>query len=435
MSGHTMKIAIGGLLLLGTLWHVAQGDIQYHQRSPIYSERYDLCLRIDDEREAEALNIGQHWGTEKPTATTRIDLLKVSSPASSFDFRTWDPEGVIFFGDTLSGQDWFLLGLRKGQPEIQVRNSISQVSVSGGNRINDGQWHRISVKSEGDSIVLEVDHAEALRIWHITAPINESTDSTLRIAVGGMLNNQSNLLVPMNPAMDGCIRAWNWMNQTSAWLTSPAMDQGISKPCFEQVKRGSYFAGVGMAVFNSRDFVHKYDPKPENWALSLEMSIRPTKRTGFLFAVSATDGRPLLTLRMKAQIFILEVGSATVLRLPFPHRLCLASRLVLHISKTLLSWQIDEKKVVQPMAVQDYQALRAVWQDQHGKLFIGGMPNLLKLYPAEAMVFFQGCLQDLLVQGHTLDMDTAVFKCNSIWAHSCPSTDLFSQLLALDAKE
>ena len=62
---------------------------------------------------------------------------------STFEFRTFDPEGVVFYGDNHSGDEWFILALHGGVPEIQIYKADILVSVTGGPRLDDGQWHLV----------------------------------------------------------------------------------------------------------------------------------------------------------------------------------------------------------------------------------------------------------------------------------------------------
>uniref|UniRef100_A0A2K6T922 Sex hormone-binding globulin n=1 Tax=Saimiri boliviensis boliviensis TaxID=39432 RepID=A0A2K6T922_SAIBB len=71
-----------------------------------------------------------------------FDLTKITKSSSSFEIRTWDPEGVIFYGDTNPKDDWFMLGLRDGRPEIQLHNPWAQLTVGAGPRLDDGKWHQ-----------------------------------------------------------------------------------------------------------------------------------------------------------------------------------------------------------------------------------------------------------------------------------------------------
>uniref|UniRef100_A0A8C5V214 Sex hormone-binding globulin n=1 Tax=Microcebus murinus TaxID=30608 RepID=A0A8C5V214_MICMU len=78
-----------------------------------------------------------------------FDLTKITKTSSSFEFRTWDPEGVIFYGDTNPKDDWFMLGLRDGRPEIQMHNQWSRFTVSAGPRLDDGTWHQLVPALDG----------------------------------------------------------------------------------------------------------------------------------------------------------------------------------------------------------------------------------------------------------------------------------------------
>lgn len=50
---------------------------------------------------------------------------------------------MIFYGDTNTEDDWFLLGLREGQPEIQLHSPWAQLTVGFGPQLNDGRWHQV----------------------------------------------------------------------------------------------------------------------------------------------------------------------------------------------------------------------------------------------------------------------------------------------------
>lgn len=60
--------------------------------------------------------------------------------AAEFDFRTFDPEGVVLYAES-SQSSWFMLGLRDGRIEVQFNNQHTFKLTSGGKAINDGQWH------------------------------------------------------------------------------------------------------------------------------------------------------------------------------------------------------------------------------------------------------------------------------------------------------
>uniref|UniRef100_A0A3Q0S7E6 Laminin G domain-containing protein n=1 Tax=Amphilophus citrinellus TaxID=61819 RepID=A0A3Q0S7E6_AMPCI len=76
-----------------------------------------------------------------------FNLSEIASIKSSFEFRTFDPEGLIFYGDTKNGADWFVLSLKEGVPLMQISKEDVLVSVAGTPKLNDGKWHTVSVES------------------------------------------------------------------------------------------------------------------------------------------------------------------------------------------------------------------------------------------------------------------------------------------------
>lgn len=73
-----------------------------------------------------------------------LRLFCFCSIKSSFQFRTFDPEGAIFYGDTKRGADWFVLALKGGIPLMQICKGGTHISVAGGSKLNDGKWHTVS---------------------------------------------------------------------------------------------------------------------------------------------------------------------------------------------------------------------------------------------------------------------------------------------------
>lgn len=63
---------------------------------------------------------------------------------AEFDFRTFDPEGILFFAGGRQDSTWVVLALRKGRLELQLKyNGIGRVTSSGP-LINHGMWQTVS---------------------------------------------------------------------------------------------------------------------------------------------------------------------------------------------------------------------------------------------------------------------------------------------------
>ncbi|XP_029141677.1 sex hormone-binding globulin [Protobothrops mucrosquamatus] len=371
--------------------------------------------------EAGGLNLGQRWGDPSPTASLLIDLRRVTSAASSFDFRTFDPEGVIFYGDTNPGFDWFVLALRRGKPIMQIHNSLTNITVSGGRRLNDGQWHRITVKNEGHVVMLLLDGEDQLTLSHVSHPIVNRTTPQMRIGVGGLFILPTELLVPLNPAMDGCIRRWDWLNTSQAWQEGASLQDPGAKVCLATVQRGSFFPGDGLAVFQVSGLPVRLSPMDGTWGFSLQLRIRAAPQLSTLLAVWAVEEqRPVLRLALERTDLTAEMGNQTVLLLPLPQGGCLDTPLLLLLTPSSFTLRLGDTEVTKPTPRDDYESLRDVWLSNMGNLVIGGASGTKIKGKTPESPRFQGCLNTVRVQGHELDFDDAQYRSNSIWAHSCP---------------
>ncbi|KAJ6654909.1 hypothetical protein lerEdw1_006380 [Lerista edwardsae] len=399
------------------------------------ASQHDQCFPTLS-REAGALNLGQRWGDSSPTASLHVDLRTVTSAASSFDFRTFDPEGVIFFGNTSVDTDWFVLGLRRGKPEMQIHNTVTNISVTGGLCLNDGRWHRVLVKNEGESVTLEVDGDDVLTLHRVSHAIVGRPSSDMHIGVGGLLIPRRELLTPMHTAMDGCMRRWNWLNRSLEWQEGISLADAGPKACFATLRRGSFFPGTGLASFLLSDLPTGRGAAGGNWSLEVEMGVRAAQQVSALLAVSTAERTPVFSLRLQHKDLVVQVGNATVLGVPLPAEGCLDVRLFLHLTPAGLTLRLGDGEASGPVQPPDFERLRDLWLGKRGTLSIGGLPGSLGQNPTVAFAVFvpgeeepaeaqeggsfRGCLREIRVQGSTLDLDAAHRRSDSIWAHSCP---------------
>nr|XP_020665267.1 sex hormone-binding globulin isoform X1 [Pogona vitticeps] len=396
-----------------------------------YNGQYGQCFQSLS-GEAGALNLGQRWGESSPTATLYIDLHAVKSAASSFDFRTFDPEGVIFYGDTVPGMDWFVLALRRGKPEMQIHNAITNLTVSGGRRLDDGRWHRVMVKNEGHVVLLEVDGDEHLVLSHVSYPIVEQQEPSMRIGVGGLFIPVQELLTPLNTAMDGCMRRWDWLNQTAEWREGTSLEDDGTKSCFPNIRPGSFFPGRGLATFSLTGLPMGLSPTNGSWSLTLQMGIGAAPQSGTLLAVSSLKQTPVLRLDLQHTDLVAHLGNKTVLLVPLPLRGCLDAQLFLRVTPARLTLRLGSAESVVPIPRTEFDSLKHLWLSKRGHLVVGGLPGQEISALAQERSYFRGCLHAIRVQGQELDLDSAQSRSNSIWAHSCPGPDDAESKAALD---
>ncbi|XP_074479545.1 sex hormone-binding globulin isoform X1 [Sebastes fasciatus] len=351
--------------------------------------------------------LGQDRDIWRPLIHTTVNLSEISSIKSSFQLRTFDPEGAIFYGDTKNGDDWFVLSLKDGIPLMQISREDILVSVAGGPKLNDGQWHTLEVSNQEMFVILEVDGSSGLVVGMQSKQTQEVLSGELRLAVGGILIDKEKMIVPFEPQMDGCVREGSWLNLSMPWEA----EAEELWPCYQNVQPGSYFPGTGFAIFNTSVFHFESDDgvKVELWGdfSKMDGTILSIKAPGqeLMFALVANNNTKEVTL-----IF----GEEKISMKDTFKRLVITFQT--DLLKVLEDEDEDESKTTLSIIPVSHPGYLTTWRE--GRLAVGGL-----LGEGEDDVgsqFLTGCLEKIQVQGRDLDLDLAV-KHMSISSHSCPA--------------
>ncbi|XP_068163871.1 sex hormone-binding globulin [Antennarius striatus] len=349
--------------------------------------------------------LGQDRAPWRPLIHTTVNLSDITSIKSTFQLRTFDPEGAMFYGDTKRGGDWFVLSLMDGVPVMQISRGGVQISVAGGPKLNDGEWHTLEVSNQGMFVLLEVDGSDQLVVGMQSQNSEEVRSGELRLALGGILIDNDRMMVQFDPKMDGCLRGGSWLNLSIPWESEVEELQ----PCYQDVRPGGYFTGAGFAVFNAS-------------VLSLEGGrvVRAELQGDF----SQMDGT-VLSIRTPGEQLTLALVTnnhtkEVTLTLGKDKLSLKAFRRLLIMFQTdslQLVPDDDESKIntlaIGPMSRPGYLTM---WTE--GRLAIGGL--LGEGEDSVGSQFLTGCLEKIQVQGRDLDLDLAV-KHKSISSHSCPA--------------
>ncbi|XP_039600603.1 vitamin K-dependent protein S isoform X2 [Polypterus senegalus] len=387
-------------------------------------EAIPICVPLKSMKSYEMLYLGEQF-VGLPVVYLRFRLPETSKFSAEFDIRTYDPEGIILYAESPRNISWFMLGLRDGKIEIQYKNGHSTKITSGGKAINDGQWHMITVEEMETSISVKVAK-EA--IMNINCPESLFTPQQgileTKVYIAGLPRKGDHLITPINPRMDGCIRAWNLMNQGPSGVKE-VIKEKESKHCFVEVERGSYFPGSGIAQFQI-NYNNSDDAK--NQSLSLNLNIRTSTTTGVLFALVQEDTVPLSVAivdprsanEQEIVVFIenVKVASLQSKRLCYPGNLSM--QLITWSDKILITansiWNvtyIDILEMEKQMSVLD-KAIKGLVDT-----YVGGIPAHVPLSATPVSAYYHGCI-DVEVNGKLLDFDDAISKHNDIKSHSCP---------------
>lgn len=392
MAGFYQAMAFGllltaaGLSLLGSV-ATGQGDKDVKISA-------QGTINLDQERDA--------W---KPLMYTTVNLSEISSIKSTFQLRTFDPEGTVFYGDTKGGVDWFVLSLQDGLPLMQISKGKIHISVAGGPKVNDGKWHTLEVSNQGRFVVLEVDGSKGLVLGMGSTEEEEDLSGELRLALGGILINTNKMIVQYRHHLDGCVRQGNWLNMSLPW----EMEVQELRPCYQDVQPGSYFAGAGFAVFNTSAFPFEAEGK-----ISIELSGNFSKMDGTILSIKPLGQERMFSLvaNNETKGVTLTFGSETVLMNNT------FKRLTIIFQKDSLGLHEYEDSFSSPPSIfpmnPDYWT---VWREGH--LAFGGL-----LGEGEDQVgsnFLIGCLEKIQVQGKDVDLDLAFKHHTSISSHSCPA--------------
>ncbi|XP_036307869.2 sex hormone-binding globulin isoform X2 [Pipistrellus kuhlii] len=339
---------------------------------------------------------------QEPVSVMIFNLTKIKKSSSSFEFRTWDSEGVLFYGDTNPKDDWFVLGLRDGRPEIQLHNPWAQFTVGAGPRLDDGKWHKVEVKILGDSVLLGVDEEVVLHLRQVSGPLAKKPQPVMRIALGGLLFPASSLRLPMVPALDACLRRDSWLDpQAQISVSAPTS----LRNCTGESQPGIFFPSGTRAEFRLQDIPQ---PHVEPWAFSVHLGLQQAAGSGHLLALGTPENPSWLSLQLRDQKVVLSYGSGPGLDLPLV--LGLPLQLKLDVSQALLTQGPKKTSLVLPPVGLD--SLLSLWAHPQGRLFLGALPG-----EASSASF---CLDSLWAQDQRLDVDRALSRSRDIWTHSCP---------------
>ncbi|XP_069830037.1 sex hormone-binding globulin [Dendropsophus ebraccatus] len=365
-------------------------------------------------RSSESLYIGN--GHAQSVLRLEFQLSELTSNLSSFDFRTFDPEGIIFYGDV--GKDnWFVLGVRDRRLEVQMSNGNGQMVLSKwGPDVSDGKWRKVTVDSTINTIDVRVNGEIVVMLtFHVKNELVPQSYSTLGIILGDLpANGDMQLLRPLVPALDGCLRNWAWVKKNTEALDN-AMETDENRRCFQNEEPGGFFPAHGYAIFKPAVFPTKDE---DSWRLTLQLSFRVLEEGGVLLGLSGAGSVSALTITLDLEKRALEVSLLGKLAhsLKFPPGVCLKDwhtvNVVIQSEQVVLS--TTEASSSMDILPADFKALEDVWLDPDSLISIGGTSEQM-----EPGTRFSGCLK-MTLQGTAVELDLAQYRHPHVRSHSCP---------------
>ncbi|XP_032258447.1 growth arrest-specific protein 6 [Phoca vitulina] len=391
------------------------------------------CVPFDVAKSMKSLYLGRMFsGT--PVIRLRFKRLQPTRLVAEFDFRTFDPEGVLFFAGGRQDSAWIVLGLRAGRLELQLRyHGVGRVTSSGP-VINHGMWQTISVEELHRNLVVKVNKDAVMKIA-VAGDLFQLDRGLyhLNLTVGGIPFKEKDLVQPINPRLDGCMRSWNWLNGEDTTIQE-TVKANPKMQCFSVTEKGSFYPGSGFA-FYSLDYTRtSADVSTEaTWQIEVVARIRPATDTGVLLALVGSDHVVVLsvalvdyhsTKKLKKQLVILAVEGVTLALMEI--KVCDGQehRVAVSVRKDEATLEVDGTKgqsEVSAAGLRERLAVLARHLQGSVLTFVGGLPDV-PVTSAPVTAFFRGCMT-LEVNQKALDLDEAAYKHSDITSHSCPPVE------------
>lgn len=397
------------------------------------------CVPFTMAKSVKSLYLGRMFsGT--PVIRLRFKRLQPTRLLAEFDFRTFDPEGVLFFAGGRSDSTWIVLGLRAGRLELQLRyNGVGRITSSGP-IINHGMWQTISVEELDRNLVIKVNKDAVMKIA-VAGELFQLERGLyhLNLTVGGVPFKENDLVQPINPRLDGCMRSWNWLNGEDSAIQE-TVKANTKMQCFSVTERGSFFPGNAFAFFSlnySAAFIAartSLDVGTETtWKVEVVARIRPATDTGVLLALVGDNHIVPLsvalvdyhsTKKLKKQLVVLAVEDVTLALMEI--KVCDSQEHVVTVSLRdgEATLEVDGTKGQSEVSTAQLQErLDILEKHLQGTLltFVGGLPDVL-VTSAPVTAFYRGCMT-LEVNQKILDLDEASYKHSDITSHSCPPVE------------
>lgn len=391
------------------------------------------CVPFSMAKSVKSLYLGRMFsGT--PVIRLRFKRLQPTRLLAEFDFRTFDPEGVLFFAGGRSDSTWIVLGLRAGRLELQLRyNGVGRITSSGPT-INHGMWQTISVEELERNLVIKVNKDAVMKIA-VAGELFQLERGLyhLNLTVGGIPFKESELVQPINPRLDGCMRSWNWLNGEDSAIQE-TVKANTKMQCFSVTERGSFFPGNGFAVYSLNYTRTSLDVGTETtWEVEVVARIRPATDTGVLLAlVGDNNVIPLSvalvdyhsTKKLKKQLVVLAIEDVALALMEI--KVCDSQEHTVTVSLRdgEATLEVDGTKGQSEVSTAQLQerldTLRTHLQGSV-RTYVGGLPEV-SVTSAPVIAFYRGCMT-LEVNGKLLDLDTASYKHSDITSHSCPPVE------------
>ncbi|EAT47381.1 AAEL001477-PA [Aedes aegypti] len=317
-----------------------------------------------------------------------------------FDFRTFYPNGVLFvaLGSKDKAKHFITLGLKDGSLALTVRGRKRDQLVLPV-KLNDGQWHHVSLNSIKKKATLSVQTENGLSSAQIKLP--KKLNAANNLFIGGIPDETPlpKELQPKPEEFKGCLKKFSVNNNTQD-LARPGRHMNVGQ-CFPRIEQGSYFPGDAYAIYKRNFNVGKF--------MDVDLELRTSEVNGILMSVAEPiNGFPAFSLEISNGNVILsiDVGDGYPIRVQstLPSKYTLCDNRWHNVSALYEDHQIVLRVDDYPpntLLVQSNDVLRRV--ATKAPLYIGGLPDTAPSGTLLLRENFKGCIRNVVIRNERKD--------------------------------
>ncbi|XP_058446853.1 laminin subunit alpha-1 isoform X1 [Malaya genurostris] len=317
-----------------------------------------------------------------------------------FDFRTFYPNGLMFvaLGSKEKAKHFITLALRDGSLALTIRGRKREQLLLPV-KLNDGQWHHVSLNSVKKKATLSVQIGNSLSSAQIKLP--KKLNASNNLFVGGIPDETllPKELQPKPEEFKGCLRKFSVNNNTQD-LARPGRHLNVGQ-CFPRIEQGSYFPGDAYAIYKRNFNVGTF--------MDVDLELRTSEVNGILMSVAdSINGFPAFSMEISNGNVVLsiDVGDGYPIRVQstLPSKYTLCDNRWHNVSALYEDHQIVLRVDNYPpntLLVQSNDVLRRV--ATKAPLYIGGLPDTAPSGTLLLRENFKGCIRNVVIRNERKD--------------------------------
>uniref|UniRef100_A0A146MHL0 Laminin subunit alpha n=2 Tax=Lygus hesperus TaxID=30085 RepID=A0A146MHL0_LYGHE len=274
---------------------------------PIKRNDSDVCAlplypKIEDSNEDVGLKLGA-------SPSSRIEFVNLKPKIKhnydfSIDVKTVASEGVVFFTANPRSPDYISVFIKDGKVNYGWDLGSGEALLESLTSVNDGKWHTIEFKRQGESGLLLIDGVEESE--GKSSGQTKSLNVSAPFYVGGISpavpKEKQTPLRGANNTLDGCVRNVRLNGNPFNRDKKQRLDFGVI-PCSDNYESGVYFAPEGGYIEQSKNF-----QVAKNF--QIKMDIKPRVMSGVILAIHGE--RDYLVLELNDGVLVVKIFSGNL---------------------------------------------------------------------------------------------------------------------------